>query len=809
MTAVWVRALGELRARRSGALALALLIGLLGGVVMASAAGARRTDTAYPRFVAAYHPGDALVAAGAPGTNTTVRDLRADARLPQVAGSIIAPVLSGIAQTTTGRLLWNGQLSIQGTPTQRGARLSAEAVKVLTGRLPSSDSTTEVAVGYMAHQDPAVHLGSTFQLRILRAGEEPFSFDGAQAGPRQLLAPVRVKVVGTFLAEGEFEGSADVYVGPALYRHLQSGAATFPALVVGLHHGSADYAAFSRGVVARTPNAFMFSFGFNEASYVHRQTHVLSLALWIFAALAAAVTMLIATQMLARQAYLDAVEVPTLRALGMTREQVLAVSLVRSAIVGILAAAVAVALAVALSPLAPIGSLARLAEPHPGVAFDITVLLLGAVGVAVVVLLAAAVSAWRAADVRGDAMGLAQFDKQLRPSTLAAGVARAGLPISAVTGVRLAVERGRGRTAVPVRSTLIVLGLSIATLIAAITFSTSLSHLLATPRLYGWDFDTAVGTPFAGGEMRSKVVPVLRADPNIAAFGVGDIQSFVEIGPQGHSVRVNVLAIDKVKGEAHPTVVTGRWPQATDEIVLGARTMRAAGTAIGRTVRVAGPHGSMKMRVVGQVVALDTGFAPGLSEGAGMTLQGLRTIIPNAPANVFPIRLRPGVSAARELASLTPRLPPGITGDPPNRGATLAALVPVKALPVLMALLLALAGAATLAHTLVTSIRRRRRDLAILKALGFGRGQVTAAVAWQATTMGILALLLGVPVGIATGRLVWAVFANALGVVPEPALALGGMLLLVPAVLIVSIVIAAVPARSASRARPAIMLRAP
>src|SRR5207302_4267915 len=135
---------------------------------------------------------------------------------------------------------------------------------------------------------------------------------------------------------------------------------------------------------------------------------------------------------------------------------------------------------------------------------------------------------------------------------------------------------------------------------------------------------------------------------------------------------------------------------------LGAKTMRAAGTAIGRTVQVAGPDGTLELRVVGQVVVPDDGFAPGLSEGAGMTLQGLRTIIPGAPANVFPIRLRPGVSVGRELASLAPRLPSGPTSNPPNPGATLAGLAPVTRLPVLMALLLALAGAATVSHPLVT-----------------------------------------------------------------------------------------------------------
>ena len=70
----------------------------------------------------------------------------------------------------------------------------------------------------------------------------------------------------------------------------------------------------------------------------------------------------------------------------------------------------------------------------------------------------------------------------------------------------------------------------------------------------------------------------------------------------------------------------------------------------------------------------------------------------------------------------------------------------------MLAGLLALLAAAALAHLLVTSVRRRRRDLAILKSLGFVRGQVSAAVAWQATTVALLALAVGLPLGVALGR---------------------------------------------------------
>lgn len=76
--------------------------------------------------------------------------------------------------------------------------------------------------------------------------------------------------------------------------------------------------------------------------------------------------------------------------------------------------------------------------------------------------------------------------------------------------------------------------------------------------------------------------------------------------------------------------------------------------------------------------------------------------------------------------------------------------------------------AATLAHVLVTAIGRRRRELAILKALGFDRGQVRATVPWHATSFVAVALVVGVPLGAAAGRWVWRMFADNLGIAAEP-----------------------------------------
>jgi predicted lysophospholipase L1 biosynthesis ABC-type transport system permease subunit len=120
---------------------------------------------------------------------------------------------------------------------------------------------------------------------------------------------------------------------------------------------------------------------------------------------------------------------------------------------------------------------------------------------------------------------------------------------------------------------------------------------------------------------------------------------------------------------------------------------------------------------------------------------------------------------------------------------------------------LALMAVGTLAHTLVSSTRRRRRDLAILKTLGFARPQLRGTVAWQATTLLAIALLIGLPTGIAGGRWGWRVFAGQLGVLPDPVVPLAAILLAVPGALVLANLVAALPGRAAARTQPATVLR--
>jgi ABC-type lipoprotein release transport system permease subunit len=110
------------------------------------------------------------------------------------------------------------------------------------------------------------------------------------------------------------------------------------------------------------------------------------------------------------------------------------------------------------------------------------------------------------------------------------------------------------------------------------------------------------------------------------------------------------------------------------------------------------------------------------------------------------------------------------------------------------------------AHALITSVRRRRRDLALLKTLGFSTRQVAGAVAWQASAFALVAILFGFPAGVALGHWFWSIFASQIGVPDFWTFPLHA-LLIVPATLVLANLIAVLPARSAARTRAALVLR--
>jgi PPIC-type PPIASE domain/FtsX-like permease family len=522
----------------------------------------------------------------------------------------------------------------------------------------------------------------------------------------------------------------------------------------------------------------------DAAAKIERSIHHQAQALRLAAAVGALLAFVLLAQALVRVASFSALESPTLRALGMTLEQLVAVGIARAAAIALPAAALAAGIAAALSPLGPIG-VARELEPHPGFAFEPLALALGSAVVFVAVLLAGVYASSRAA--REPAASPARTG----PFPPADVLAHWGCPATLVSGVRFALARSRGATGVPVATSLLTGVLAVSVVAIALTFTASLDHLFSTPRLYGqnWDYRSNYGVP------SPAAVAADRSLSDIARGGFND--SVLLNGRQ-----VGIVDMDNTKGRIPPVVTQGRTPERPDEILLAPKTLDALGLHVGDTVE-ARVKRSLQMRIVGRGVVPEGTFNE-LGKGAALTFKAYRQLDPGAQYYSFEARIAPGADRSATLARLERRYVTPAPGPP----KTVADFGGVRELPLVVSGLLVAIAAAVLAHTLVMATRYRRRQLGVLKTLGFDRRQVLATVAWQATTLAALGLIVGLPLGVSLGRSAWTLFAEQIGVVPEPVTPLRLILLVIPAALLLANLVALLPARNAARTPAALMLRA-
>jgi cell division protein FtsX len=139
-----------------------------------------------------------------------------------------------------------------------------------------------------------------------------------------------------------------------------------------------------------------------------------------------------------------------------------------------------------------------------------------------------------------------------------------------------------------------------------------------------------------------------------------------------------------------------------------------------------------------------------------------------------------------------------------------AAIVNVRhihAIPFVLAGVLAALALLTVSHGMVTSMRSRRRDLAILRSLGADRSWITRAVHWQASLLTALPVVIGIPVGLVVGRLVFAAFADSMGAVDDAAIPVVIVAVGSVAIVVIANAIAGMISRTARRHEPALLLQ--
>jgi ABC-type lipoprotein release transport system permease subunit len=131
----------------------------------------------------------------------------------------------------------------------------------------------------------------------------------------------------------------------------------------------------------------------------------------------------------------------------------------------------------------------------------------------------------------------------------------------------------------------------------------------------------------------------------------------------------------------------------------------------------------------------------------------------------------------------------------------------LQVLPLALGAFLALLAIGAVGHALSVAVRRRRHELAVLRALGMTRRQTRLAVAAQGTVLGLAGLAFGIPLGLLLGRSIWRVVAGFAPMAYHPPVAVWTLLLIGPAALLLVNVLAAWPQRQAARQRISQVLR--
>jgi len=299
---------------------------------------------------------------------------------------------------------------------------------------------------------------------------------------------------------------------------------------------------------------------------------------------------------------------------------------------------------------------------------------------------------------------------------------------------------------------------------------------------------------------------------------------FTQLQIDGQSVPV--LGLTTNGGGVEPPTVSGRRLEGPDQIELGRSSLRQLGKHVGDTVDVGTGATARRLKIVGTVTlpSIGVSLADHVSLGRGAMLpehtllsienffvgkqsQAAYTALPSTLA----IDLRPGVPAEPIVRRILAVEPDGTPGGMYQVTHVLAAAISNDAQmgdqPLTLAVVLAIAMILSVWATVQASTRRRRRDLAMMKALGMTRRQVRTIVLWQSSTMLIIAAGLGLVLGWVVGHLVWTAFASSIGVVPVTVLPLGLVLLGLVILVIAGDALTALPAESAARAPSASLLR--
>ena len=553
----------EFRRRWASWLVLSFLVAIIGGTVLSGFSAAQRTNAAFPSFVKRYgYNAQVIGLKGIPKGFSNTKYVRTSA-----TGIVY---FSGYDILAGGEFVPGDYVTVYSLPSSH----LDSSVKLLSGRWPTKPY--DVLVGFSMQQQFGLHVGSLIEVPFY-APDERRTLLSANIPPRARGPKFTFHVVGVEASLVDFPSASPsytLYTSRAFDRGPGRAVVSVADTLVRLIDGARDMPLF-QPLVNNLDGGGAFYVQDEDVgtAAIEASIHPQGEGWLLFGLFAALAGVALVAQALARQSLVERESYPTLVALGMRPQQLFQLGMLRSGAIGVVGALGAVLLSYLFSPFTPVGE-AGAAAAARGFVFDAGVYWPGAAALVVSVALLAVLPSWRSSQV-GATMVRLHRDPTYRSSGVATTIGSIGAPPSVLIGVRNALERGRGRSRVPVVHRVDRDGARGGRAGATSVFGSSLSNLVTTPRLYGanWQVDLQNVPTKALAPMLSS----LKQNPKVTRVTYGGAGKFVDInGAEVPSVYVKVA-----KGSMVFSLIDGHHPRNAHEIDVGTSSLAAARAHVG------------------------------------------------------------------------------------------------------------------------------------------------------------------------------------------------------------------------------------
>ena len=631
------------------------------------------------------------------------------------------------------------------------------------GRLPDEGAVDEVAISKQTALNTGLTVGSEFSFDVYSPEQFELVSSDSEIPPDGATLHMRVVGVLRDVSDVSAARSERLMLGTAaLYDRLPG---IGRVALVKLDDATTGAAFIDRLSSTLTPDVAELSTTHESVTSARAASRVIDVGLWCMAAAIVLAGLVVVVQIIRRNVAERLVDDGALLALGLDRRSRAMATATPGLVSAMVAGVATVVVAIAASPLFPVGR-PRSLEPAPGIDVDVVAISLGALATLMV-------TAFLFVIVARVAVVPRRSSAPERTSKAMNTIRQVG-PLPVAFGVGLVRDRGVDASRNALSRSIVAVAVGIAGLVASATFVRSLDHLAASPAEYGMDFDLSMEVPTAQWPTRSAE---LVADDRLEMVG-SSLSTYIEVNGRPSSA----TALEATKGSVAPTVTRGRAPMGTEEVALGPGLSRELGAPVGSHVEVRTGDSTVSAEVVG--LALESQVtSEDYVGGLVVSPELLALAAPNDPEATPPYRLTlvrfaPGADPAAVTAELDGRYPWSVMDESfPAPPAAILTLIDVRVVPVFLAWFFAAVTVVALATSLVAAGRRHRRSMAVVRGLGMGAGGLRLAL-WSLAAVAVgVALAVGVPVGLFVGDATWSAAARSVDVVPNvswPVLAIIG-----------------------------------